>query len=81
MRLVVAEDSALFREGLVRLLVEKGHEVVSAVGDAPALVAAVAEHSPDLAVIDVRMPPTMESDGAEAAASLRKSSRGSHFSC
>lgn len=73
MRIVVAEDSVLFREGLVRLLAEKGHEVVAAVGDAPALLAAVAELTPALAVVDVRMPPRMESDGAEAAAALRAS--------
>ena len=71
MRVVVAEDSVLFREGIVRLLSEKGHEVVAAVGDAAALRDAVREHRPDLAIIDVRMPPTMESDGAEAAADLR----------
>lgn len=71
MRVVVAEDSVLFREGIVRLLSEKGHEIVAAVGDAAALRDAVREHQPDLAIIDVRMPPTMESDGAEAAADLR----------
>ncbi len=71
MRVVVAEDSVLFREGIVRLLREKGHEVVAAVGDAAALRDAVREHEPDLAIIDVRMPPTMESDGAKAAADLR----------
>ncbi len=71
MRVVVAEDSVLFREGIVRLLSEKGHEVVAAVGDAAALRDAVREHRPDLAIIDVRMPPTMESDGAEAAADIR----------
>lgn len=71
MRVIVAEDSVLFREGLVRLLADKGHEVVAAVGDAPALLAAVIEHDPELAIIDVRMPPSMESDGAEAAATLR----------
>lgn len=71
MRIVVAEDSVLFREGLVRLLVEKGHEVVAAVGDATSLMVSVREHQPDLAIIDIRMPPAMESDGAEAAAELR----------
>lgn len=68
---MVAEDSVLFREGLVRLLAEKGHEVLDAVGDATALQEAVDRHQPDLAIIDVRMPPTMESDGAKAAAVLR----------
>ncbi|GAB2830418.1 response regulator transcription factor [Actinocorallia aurea] len=71
MRLVVADDSVLFREGLIRLLREAGHEVAAGVGDAPALHAAVAEHLPDLALIDVRMPPTMTDDGAVAAAALR----------
>jgi len=70
-RVVVADDSVLFREGLVRLLVEKGHEVLDAVGDATALQEAVERNQPDLAVIDVRMPPAMESDGAKSAAALR----------
>lgn len=68
---MVADDSVLFREGLVRLLVEKGHEVLDAVGDATALQEAVERNQPDLAVIDVRMPPAMESDGAKSAAALR----------
>ena len=71
MRVVVAEDSVLFREGLVRLLSERGHNVVASVGDADSLREAVAHTSPDLAIIDIRMPPLMESDGAEAAAALR----------
>lgn len=74
MRVVVAEDSVLFREGLLRLLSEKGHHVVAAVGDTGALAAAVASDRPDLAIIDIRMPPRMESDGADAALLLR----GSH---
>jgi DNA-binding NarL/FixJ family response regulator len=74
MRVIVAEDSVLFREGLVRLLREKGHDVMAAVGDADSLRNAVAEHSPDLAVIDIRMPPMMASDGAAAAVSLRATS-------
>jgi DNA-binding NarL/FixJ family response regulator len=72
MRVVIAEDSVLFREGLVRVLVERSHDVVAAVGDAGALMAAVEALAPDLAIIDVRMPPSMESDGAEAAAALRR---------
>lgn len=71
LRIVVGEDSVLFREGLVRLLTEQGHIVTAAVGDATALVAAVHAHRPDLAIIDIRMPPQLESDGAEAAAALR----------
>ena len=71
MRIVLADDSVLFREGLLRLLSEAGHEVVAAVGDRDALEAAVDEHRPDLALIDIRMPPTMTDDGARAARSLR----------
>jgi DNA-binding NarL/FixJ family response regulator len=71
MKVVVAEDSVLFREGLVRLLSDLGHDVVAAVGDAPALLAAVAETHPQLAIVDVRMPPGRESDGAEAAVTIR----------
>lgn len=72
MRLVIAEDSVLFREGLLRLLAEAGHDVVAAVGDAGALIDAVATHRPDLAIIDVRMPPTLTDDGARAAEQLRR---------
>lgn len=68
---MVADDSALLREGLVRLLAEAGHEVVAAVGDAPTLLAAVAEHAPDLAVVDIRMPPTNTDDGLRAAVQIR----------
>ena len=72
MRLVIAEDSVLFREGLARLLTEAGHDVVAAVGDAPQLIDAVRMHLPDLAIIDVRMPPTLSDDGARAARTLRR---------
>ncbi len=72
MRIVLADDSALLREGLVRLLAEAGHEVVAAVGDAPALLDAVAEHDPDLAVVDIRMPPTNTDDGLRAAVQIRR---------
>lgn len=71
MRIVVAEDSVLFREGLSRLLTEAGHDVTAAVGDAVALVEAVRVHRPDLAIVDVRMPPTMTDDGVRAAQELR----------
>ncbi|HEY6493611.1 MAG TPA: response regulator transcription factor [Trebonia sp.] len=71
MRILIAEDSTLFREGLARLLVEAGHEIVASVGDARALIEAVAEHRPDFAIIDVRMPPTMTTDGARAARQIR----------
>lgn len=76
MRIVLADDSVLFREGLARLLTEGGHEVVAAVGDGDALVAAVAGHRPDLAVIDIRMPPTMTDDGARTARALRRQHPG-----
>ncbi len=71
MRIVLADDSVLFREGLIRLLAEAGHEIVAAVGDSSALIEAVGTHRPDLALIDVRMPPTMTDDGARAARTLR----------
>ncbi|MGW4939984.1 LuxR C-terminal-related transcriptional regulator [Actinoplanes sp. NPDC004185] len=71
MRIVLAEDSALFREGLRRLLAEGGHEVVAAVGAADLLDDAVDRHRPDFVIIDVRMPPTMTVDGALAARRLR----------
>lgn len=70
-RIVLADDSALLREGLVRVLEELGHEVVAAVGDAPALIGAVAAHVPDIAIVDVRMPPTFTDDGLRAAVSIR----------
>jgi DNA-binding NarL/FixJ family response regulator len=69
---VLADDSALLREGLVRLLTEIGHQVVAAVEDAPSLVAAVVEFSPDVAVVDVRMPPTFTDDGLRAAVEARR---------
>ncbi|MEP7089439.1 MAG: response regulator, partial [Nocardioidaceae bacterium] len=72
MRLVVGEDSVLFREGLVRLLADAGHEVAAAVGDADAMESAVRDLRPDLVIADIRMPPAMESDGARAAARIRK---------
>lgn len=72
MRIVIADDSALLREGLVRLLAEAGHEVVAAVADAPSLLEAVAEHRPDMAVVDIRMPPTNTDDGLRAAVEVRR---------
>ncbi|WP_242511365.1 response regulator [Pengzhenrongella frigida] len=71
LRIVLAEDSVLLREGLVRLLEEAGHCVVAAVDDARALVPAVLEHRPDVAVVDVRMPPTFTDDGLRAAVEAR----------
>jgi DNA-binding NarL/FixJ family response regulator len=76
MRVVVADDSVLLREGLVRLLAEVGCEVVEAVGDAPSLVRAVAEQQPDVAVVDIRMPPSNTDDGLRAAVEARGSNPG-----
>ncbi|HEV8570513.1 MAG TPA: response regulator transcription factor [Actinoplanes sp.] len=73
MRIVIGEDSALFREGLASLLVDAGHDVVAKAADAPSLVARVAETRPDLAVIDIRMPPDHTDDGARAARQVRAS--------
>jgi DNA-binding NarL/FixJ family response regulator len=64
MRLVIGEDSALFREGLARLLEDAGHVVVGRAADAPSTIAAVDEHRPDLAILDIRMPPDGVDDGA-----------------
>ncbi len=72
MRIVIGEDSALFREGLARLLKDAGHEVVARAADAPSLVEAVERELPDLAIIDVRMPPDGTDDGARAAKELRR---------
>ncbi|WNE94143.1 response regulator transcription factor [Streptomyces luomodiensis] len=72
MRLIIAEDSTLLREGLVRLLLEEGHEVVAAVGDAVSLMKEVEERTPDMVVVDIRMPPTHTDDGLRAALEIRK---------
>jgi DNA-binding NarL/FixJ family response regulator len=72
MRVIIADDSGLLRDALSRILTEAGIEVCSAVGDADALCAAVEEHEPDAAVIDIRMPPTYTHEGAEAAVRLRE---------
>lgn len=72
MRIVIGEDSVLFREGLARLLADAGHDVVGKAADAPALIATVRATSPDLAIVDVRMPPDDTDDGARAARHLRE---------
>ncbi|MFE5599301.1 response regulator [Streptomyces coelicoflavus] len=72
LRVVLAEDSVLLRDGLVSLLGRCGHEVVAAVGDAGALVTSVAEHAPDVVVTDVRMPPGFQDEGLHAAVRLRE---------
>jgi len=71
-RVVIAEDTVLLREGLAGLLEDAGHSVVARVGDGDALLAVVAEHDPDLAIVDVRMPPTYEDEGMRAAVDIRK---------
>ena len=72
LRVVIAEDAALFREGLTRLIADRGHQVVAAVADADALIAAVAEHDPDVAVADIRMPPAHTDEGLRAAIEIRR---------
>jgi DNA-binding NarL/FixJ family response regulator len=72
MRAVIAEDTVLLREGLAGLLEDAGHEVVARVGDGESLLAVVAEHQPDLAIVDVRMPPSYEDEGMRAAAEIRQ---------
>ncbi|MFC9702007.1 response regulator [Streptomyces sp. NPDC056943] len=69
---MLAEDSTLLREGLVRLLTEEGHEVVAALGDAVNLVAEVGALRPDVAVVDIRMPPTHTDEGLRAAVEIRE---------
>jgi DNA-binding NarL/FixJ family response regulator len=72
MRIVIAEDSAMVRAGLAEVLTRRGHDVVAAVGDAEALRAAVAQHCPDVTVVDVRMPPGYTDEGLRAAIALRR---------
>jgi DNA-binding NarL/FixJ family response regulator len=72
MRVVIAEDSVLLREGLSRLLVEAGFDVVAAVGDGEAALRVVEEYQPDVAVLDVRMPPTHTDEGLRAALVIRR---------
>jgi DNA-binding NarL/FixJ family response regulator len=71
-RVVIAEDTVLLREGLAGLLEDAGHEVVGRAGDADSLLALVSEHEPDLAVVDVRMPPDYDDEGTRAAAEIRR---------
>lgn len=76
LRIVIAEDSAVVRAGLVEILTDRGHEVTAAVGDAEALRAAVTEHRPDVAVVDVRMPPGHSDEGLRAAVAIRRDHPG-----
>ncbi|MFI8127328.1 MULTISPECIES: response regulator transcription factor [Streptomyces] len=72
LKVVVAEDAALMREGLVGVLTRFGHQVCAAVGDAEALMAAARAHRPDLVLTDIRMPPGLGDDGLRAAVALRR---------
>ncbi|MFI6279559.1 response regulator [Streptomyces sp. NPDC050988] len=72
MRVVIAEDNALLREGLVLLLTSSGHEVVAVAGSGPEVLPALLEHRPDVAVLDVRMPPGFRDEGLRAALAARK---------
>lgn len=72
MRVVIADDSVLLRAGLERLLVDAGWQIAASVGDAPALMAAVKQQQPDVAIVDVRMPPGFSDEGLRAAVELRR---------
>jgi DNA-binding NarL/FixJ family response regulator len=72
MRIVIGEDAVLLRVGVIRVLDEAGEDVVAEVGDAPTLIDAVELHRPDLAIVDVRMPPDMTDDGLRAAIEIRQ---------
>jgi DNA-binding NarL/FixJ family response regulator len=71
-RVVIAEDLTLLREGLTRLLADRGWDIVAAVDDGPKLVAAIEEHRPDIAVVDVRLPPSFTDEGVRAALEARE---------
>jgi DNA-binding NarL/FixJ family response regulator len=72
MRIVIAEDAAVIRAGLAEILTDRGHEIVAAVGDAEALKDAVAAYQPDIAIVDVRMPPSHTDEGLRAAITIRR---------
>ena len=76
MRIVIAEDSAVMRAGLAEILADSGHQVVAAVGNAEDLRAAVEEHHPDVAIVDVRMPPGYTDEGLRAAMVIRRDHPG-----
>jgi len=76
MRIVIAEDSAVIRAGLTEILNDRGHDVVAAVGDAEALLKAVEIHDPDVAIVDVRMPPRHTDEGLRAAIAIRRARPG-----
>jgi DNA-binding NarL/FixJ family response regulator len=72
MRVVIAEDSVLLREGIARLLTDAGCEIVAGVADGPSLVEAVETHKPDVSIVDVRMPPSYRDEGLRAAIQIRQ---------
>lgn len=72
LRVIIAEDSALIREGVARLIEESGGTVVAKVGDGPSFIEAVVEHRPDVSVVDVRMPPSQRDEGLRAAIEARR---------
>ncbi len=76
-RVVIAEDSVLLREGIARLLTEVGFDVVARVGDGPSLIAAIEEHHPDISIVDVRMPPSHRDEGLRSAIEARRRVPGS----
>ncbi|HEY6295313.1 MAG TPA: response regulator transcription factor [Streptosporangiaceae bacterium] len=76
MRIIIAEDAAVIRAGLAEILTDRGHEIVAAVGDAEALKDAVAARQPDVAIVDVRMPPSHTDEGLRAAIAIRRDHPG-----
>jgi DNA-binding NarL/FixJ family response regulator len=76
-RVVIAEDSVLLREGIARLLTEVGFDVVARVGDGPSLIAAIEEYRPDISIVDVRMPPSYRDEGLRSAIEARRRVPGS----
>jgi DNA-binding NarL/FixJ family response regulator len=72
MRIVIAEDAVLLREGLARLLADAGHQVVARVDNGPDLIQAIVDHKPDISIVDVRMPPTFRDEGLRAAIAARQ---------
>jgi DNA-binding NarL/FixJ family response regulator len=76
-RVVLAEDSVLLREGIARLLTEVGFDVVARVGDGPSLIAAIEEYRPDISIVDVRMPPSYRDEGLRSAIEARRRVPGS----
>lgn len=81
MRIVIAEDLLLLRDGIVRLLTDTGHTVVAAVDTAPGLIDAVTTHSPDLSIVDVRLPPGSRDEGLRAALQLRGNDPDARVRC